>query len=304
MALSAFASLGDPTGNEVAQQQLSAAIWDDSSDDTDCCSSETDPTIPVPVEGPKSESSSGSIEQETKAPLKRSRFEYLLRDIAHIITCLYELSITIQNPAARDKLHKYKDINVKHFEHFELLHARDKFPNAARFLVDRLAKANVRRRQMFEYHHRHHQKIISASKKKRQGQSEALNTVPEESTSPQYPLPSTDDKLASNDVPDEFEILREAPPPSVQYSQTTPTTVNSYTTISAYIEPLQEAGPVAPEIEFQSEAGSQTSFASSSGGMGRLYIPSPPGNIELTGIPFPCPYCYYIIRPKDTFSWM
>ena len=298
MSLKALASLRDPTGDKVAKQQLPPAIWDDSSDDTDSSSSESDSLVP---ESPRAE--------QIPAPPKKSRFEYLLHDIAHIITCLYELSIAVQNPAARDKLHKYKNINVKHFEHFELLHARDKLPKAPQFLINRLAKANLMRRRMFEYYRKHHQKMIGPQtapndrQKGQRGQPGTLDIIPEGSTT-QYPPPGIEDKLVSDDMPDELESLREAPPPSVQNSQTIPTTVDSYTTISTYVEPSREADLIAPDIELQSDAGTQTSFASSNGGMSRLYIPCPPRGIELDGTPFHCPYCYYIIRPKDTFSWM
>lgn len=55
-------------------------------------------------------------------------FQYALADITDIITCLYALSIAIQEPSLRDRLHKYQEIQVSHYELYENLRARDKFP--------------------------------------------------------------------------------------------------------------------------------------------------------------------------------
>jgi len=82
------------------------------------------------------------------------------------------------------------------------------------------------------------------------------------------------------------------------------TTLNSQTTISAYIAGPQETTSDPLSLaEVESEGGvSRTSFASSSGGIGGLYVPHAPS--LLNEAPFQCPYCFLIIRPQNTDSWL
>jgi hypothetical protein len=42
-------------------------------------------------------------------------------DIAHVITCLYDFSIAIQNPAPKDRIQKCASIEVCHFEEWDIM---------------------------------------------------------------------------------------------------------------------------------------------------------------------------------------
>jgi len=59
--------------------------------------------------------------------------EYVASNIMHIITCLYKLSMIIQSPAPRDRLHKSQAIPIAHFLRYEKQHVQDKFPQAPVF---------------------------------------------------------------------------------------------------------------------------------------------------------------------------
>ncbi|KAF8544190.1 hypothetical protein BDD12DRAFT_648095, partial [Trichophaea hybrida] len=80
-------------------------------------------------------------------------------DITHFITCLYMFSIAARNPAPRDKFEKWAAIDVSGYHQHDIMHVRDKFPNASNYLQERLGKANSRRRQLLLYNERHNSKI-------------------------------------------------------------------------------------------------------------------------------------------------
>lgn len=63
-------------------------------------------------------------------------------EIIHVITYLYRFSITIRNPAQRDRLQKCASINVSRYECFDIQHAFNQFPKAEEYLISRLEKAN------------------------------------------------------------------------------------------------------------------------------------------------------------------
>lgn len=80
-------------------------------------------------------------------------------EIIHVITCLYRGSITIRNPAQRDRLQKCASTNVSRYECFDIQHASNKFPKAEEYLIGRLEKANTTHRQLLKYHEKHHKKL-------------------------------------------------------------------------------------------------------------------------------------------------
>ncbi|KAF8252527.1 hypothetical protein K440DRAFT_536018, partial [Wilcoxina mikolae CBS 423.85] len=89
-----------------------------------------------------------------------NKLEECLGDIAHVITCLYDFSIAIQNPAPKDRLQKCADIAVSHFEEWDIMHESNTFQGAPDYLLNRLGKSNTKRRQLLKYHKRH-QDIIT-----------------------------------------------------------------------------------------------------------------------------------------------
>jgi len=213
--------------------------------------------------------------------------EYVASNITHIITCLNKLSMIIQSPAPRDRLHKSQTIPVAHLLPYEILHVQDKFPQVPDFLVERLARANVARRQMLKYY-QHHQGGIVA---------------------PAGPEFSSDHHPVIDQTLPAAGSTRKSLEPLVicvdrKKEGTISTIPSSQTTISAYIAGLQEltSDPLSL-AEVESEGGiSQTSFESLSGGMGGSYVPDAPS--LLNDAPFQCPYCFLIIRPKNRDSWL
>ncbi|KAJ5195696.1 hypothetical protein N7449_006175 [Penicillium cf. viridicatum] len=85
--------------------------------------------------------------------------EYML-DIQYTITSLYKFSLTLQNPAHRDRTAQASRIGLGHFEFYDIQHVSDKY-NIPRdsTLAQRLGKANTRRRQLLAYHKDHTEKI-------------------------------------------------------------------------------------------------------------------------------------------------
>jgi hypothetical protein len=91
------------------------------------------------------------------SPLKEA-----VKEIGQVITCLYRLSITIQSPVSRDRLERMERIDMSHFERFDIEHVGNKYHlgEDSQYLIDRLGKANTKRRQLLKYDNEHHEKII------------------------------------------------------------------------------------------------------------------------------------------------
>src|SRR2546423_351066 len=85
-----------------------------------------------------------------------TRIQILIQSINDIITSLYKFSITIQNPAHRDRTARAAKIDVSFWEEADLRHVKDKFCRSTNpKLLANLAQANTKRRQIFAYHRRH-----------------------------------------------------------------------------------------------------------------------------------------------------
>ncbi|KAF8244139.1 hypothetical protein K440DRAFT_25588 [Wilcoxina mikolae CBS 423.85] len=116
------------------------------------------PEQPITSGSPASEESSDSEPDVESPPI--DPLDERVREISHIITCFYRFSIAIQNPAPTDRLQKCSSIDFSAYEAFDIRHISEKLPILGdSYLVDRLGRANTRRRQLLEYHRRHHQKI-------------------------------------------------------------------------------------------------------------------------------------------------
>jgi hypothetical protein len=91
--------------------------------------------------------------------------EECVNDVMHIVQCLYEFSVTVRYPAPRDRLEMCSNVEVSHFEIFDIGHISNKFPQASDFLQERCGKANTRRRQLIEYHRLHNDIIRGGNTK-------------------------------------------------------------------------------------------------------------------------------------------
>jgi hypothetical protein len=89
-----------------------------------------------------------------------SPFKEAVKEIGNVITCLYRLSITIQSPASRERLERMERIDMSHFERFDIEHFGNKYHLVEAYLIERLRKANTKRRQLLKYHKEHHEKIV------------------------------------------------------------------------------------------------------------------------------------------------
>lgn len=213
-------------------------------------------------------------------------------EITHIITCLYRFSITIQNPTSRDRLLKCASIDVSYYEFFDIQHVSHKFPKAEKYLVDRLGKANSRRRQLLKYHEKHHNKLVRYIGHSLAWPRSALQPNQHEAANEGSELLArTDGDQSAQDL---HSHHRKGP-------STIATTMNTGTTIATYVE-----GP-SDTIDVDSDTyRSQTSYATSiSGDAGRkIRIPPPRSDSSFDGKPFECPYCFSITIVRGSQAWM
>jgi hypothetical protein len=101
-----------------------------------------------------------SEESDTESEFEEcNEFQECLLDVNNTITCLYNLSIAIANPAPRDRLEKCASIDVSHYHQHDIEHASQQFPVAEKYLLNRLGKANSKRRQLLQYYERHHKRV-------------------------------------------------------------------------------------------------------------------------------------------------
>jgi len=281
--------------------------WSSGSSRSSVCSLDTETavpqgeSIPSPISLPEAHHETETTiteDQDAKSRNRNSpitRFEECLVDVAHIITCLYDFSISIQNPVPRDRLQKSSKIDVSHFEWWDIQHVLNKFQGAEEDLLHCLGKANTRRRQLLRYYQKHRQTIsghysgvlaVLAIEAQRDSQRDKARNIDE--------LEVT---VSQHDVPDK----------SATTVITSASTKKTQTTVSTYVPPKStETGAGDQNEDAASESGqTQTSFAGTTIGIQNMWIPSPPGNDKaFEGIPFECPYCFSVIKVHDKRSWM
>lgn len=223
--------------------------------------------------------------------------QYAFKDVCHVISMLYEFSATVlRRPAPRDRLQRSAAIDVSHFEPFDIAHVREKV-TASDILIQRLGRANTRRRQLLKYHQQHHQKIAryvdidwnsfsAEAQQQNPGDGDHRDQFPEMMSAVFLSPTGAVDEL------DEFEFER----------KTVHTGLHSQTTVTTF-----KGVPDIPDIcDVESEAGaSQTSYATSAGDLNsRLRVPNPPNvSRAMNGEPFQCPYCFTIIKIRSLSSW-
>jgi hypothetical protein len=224
-------------------------------------SDEIDPTYSL-RNNPELEAEMTAIASTT--PLKEA-----IKEIDNVISCLYRLSITIENPASQDKLEKMERLEMSHFERFDIEHISNKYqlPEDYQYLIERLGKVNTKRRQLLKYHNENYEKIV--------GRRVAVNATG-----------ATDCELGPGSE-DDF------------YSEDMHTTVSTQYEYSVNLD-LVEAVPL--NLDSRSEAGfSVTSYASSTADSGNLRVPAPPLGFDKG--PFQCPYCFIIVETENRAAW-
>ncbi|OJD11712.1 hypothetical protein AJ78_07565 [Emergomyces pasteurianus Ep9510] len=202
----------------------------------------------------------GSILDEAELPQPAELFQ-LLENIKVVIKCLYKLSMVIRQPAQHDRLRT--NIDLSHFTQFDIQHVEQKFPNAERWLVQRLGIAITKRREYLKGRERHHEKLS-------QGVSATTTALFADN---------------SNTEAGRRTLLSE-------------TTATSFTGDSAVFG-LHTAGGDA-DI---GPAPSETSYALTVGDDTNLRLPPLPAEAESKPHGFECPYCYYLISIRGPLSW-
>ncbi|KAI5777396.1 ankyrin repeat-containing domain protein [Geopyxis carbonaria] len=233
--------------------------------------------------------------QDDSSSIQTTEIEERFIDINHYIICLYKFSISIRNPAPRDKREKWSAIDMSFYESFDIGHIRDKFPETETFLYERLGKANCRRRQLLAYNEKHNAKISRRFPVKTEREVEAQVLRLHEG------VDTVDDRHnARNDARNDAPQVTDTLPwetTSVAQTQTTVSTVRWQA--NAHQNYSQDADNPS------SDAISVTSYASSinenSGNL--LHVPQPPEPDAFDGVPFICPFCHAQTLVANDRAW-
>lgn len=239
---------------------------------------------------PTSDSDSDqSLIDDLDALYPNSYLEEEMMDIGHIITCLFRLTISIQNPSPRDKPAKFAAIDVSHFEEYDFNHVSAKFPSAPQYLIKRLSRANTKRRQILKYMEQHHQKLAHDYEQSSltDGRHPDLEQVGQHAMK--------DEGSGEDDI-----STRETEHISQSVAGDTATVANTHTTVTTFVE---DAFRGEDTEEMIADSQSVTSFATSAGSditESRLRVPAPPNaGTDDEDEPFQCPYCFLITVPRN-----
>lgn len=240
------------------------------------------------------------LDEETNEQVE---LEECLLDVKHFVSCLYMFSITLRNPAPRDKIEKWSAIDVSSYVPFDVQHLSDKFPLASDYLHQRLGKANSRRRQLLLYNEQHNAKISKKFPLQRGFQPQIITNM-EPINSPRdvdYNLDIFKEENLENlvtgddsQVTDLDNQYREDV--SVAQTQTTVSTITMGNLSHLPLDRIEENFDDAVSI---------TSFASSVSENGtKLRVPLPPEDAaDFEGDPFICPYCFSQETVKSDRMW-
>lgn len=271
---------GSPSIACTADGNLAIAIVSHERQPSDELSWSSDSSVSSLGDGPEADGMDSTTELQER-----------FLEVNQVISCLYRFSIAIRNPTPRDRLQKYAAIDVSHYEFFDIQHASHKFPKAEKYLIDRLGKANSRRRQLLKYHEKHHKKL-----------AQYINLPPARPwDTPEVSRPNHNEAASGGRgfLDENYQGLQGRHSNSRKGPATIATTANTQTTISTYV------GPSDNEVG-SDDGQSQTSYATSVtvGTASKLRVPPPKPDSTFSGKPFECPYCFSITILRDSRSWM
>ncbi|KAL8731164.1 MAG: hypothetical protein Q9166_003571 [cf. Caloplaca sp. 2 TL-2023] len=231
---------------------------------------------------------SNNLQDVTEAP-PGTELQELQHAISSYLSNLYRISVLIRkNPAPHDRLIKSAKIDTSHYEFFDERHVLEKFRSANSALIERLGKANSKRRKYFKYREQHRQKLsrqqphdpfISAEQVNRESVPKGIGELPLSG--------------GGKKVPSEVQV------PSVAQPSATKESTKASTLLIPSNAPLN-----LRDLDEQSDDGTQTSYGSiSSTGQDKLALPPIPLSSEGRR-EFECPYCFTIcyLRASDSMK--
>lgn len=92
-----------------------------------------------------------------------TEMDQISADVAEVIDCLMNLSVSIQYPAPHDRFCGWNNTGNSRNEPTDIAQIQAKFENTDPRLATLLGKANIRRRQYFKYRELQHQKLLQSS---------------------------------------------------------------------------------------------------------------------------------------------
>ncbi|KAF2126814.1 hypothetical protein P153DRAFT_70755 [Dothidotthia symphoricarpi CBS 119687] len=187
----------------------------------------------------------------------------LVSNVAEINTCLMRLSMAIRNPAPHDQFNNSSQIDVAHYESFDIEHVRGKFPDASEHLIDRLGKAISRRRQYLRYRQEHRERLA-------------------------YDLEEQPQEIA-------IKYRTTVTAPSTKIKSTVASSIPIVVKASNSVIELSHN-------HFYEDVLSQTSYASSANDSIRLRPPQLPTDGQ-DGDPFECPLCFRFTSVRQVTAW-
>jgi DNA-binding MarR family transcriptional regulator len=203
-----------------------------------------------------------------------SELQELLKATENSITWLFKISMILRNPTPSDRYAKAESIGIYDCEP-DIDYVRHKVPylqwSGAEGLIERLGKANTRRRQFLKYCEKHRKKLAYVA--------------PTQNSDPEH-----EDHLASDELPRSIFTTSSHIPPS------------SATEASIYVE-----NNMFHQAEFENrdfDTQSVTSYATSIEDEDevKLRIPAQPQE-SFDGKPFECPFCYTIRIIDERHTW-
>lgn len=90
-----------------------------------------------------------------------SELEQICQSIVTCVDCLFQMSIIVRKPARHDFINSPLPAEILSFQGWYEGYIKDKFPNAEKEIVDRLAFAMMRRKHFLGYRERHRAKLAN-----------------------------------------------------------------------------------------------------------------------------------------------
>ncbi|KAI9769386.1 MAG: hypothetical protein M1840_004088 [Geoglossum simile] len=208
-----------------------------------------------------------------------SEMHLLLSVIHNTITNLFRLSVMLRSPIPLDRFMKASAEDLSYYTSYDCRHVSEKFPHAQQtpWLIERLGKANTRRRQYLKYRETHRAKL-------------AKDTVTTQ---------GADDNGLFGQGYTKTPVTNE-PNKDVQSQGTSPKVAG---TLLDTVATSYTPGDIDIIAERPETARSETTFATSVGDRsGNVTIPPPPKE-SANGQHFECPYCFFIEAITGFSDW-